>query len=47
MSEDYPPYQPFYSTSSKRCKPGEFGRKGHDDAKDEWVGDLNASLCMI
>ena len=47
MNEDYPPYQPFYWTSSKRCKPGECGRLGHGDAKDKWVGNLNASLYDI
>ena len=47
MNEDYPPYQPFYSTSTKRCKPGECGRGGHGNNNNKWVGDLNASLYDI
>ena len=47
MNEDYPPYKSFYSTSSKRCKPGECGRWSDGDSINAWVGNLNSSLYDI
>ena len=48
MNEDYPPYKPFYFTSSNRCKPGECGRWGKGNSvNNAWVGNLNSSLYDI
>lgn len=52
MNEDFPPYTPFYTTSNKRCIPGECGRAAeHEgDSVDAWSsgdGGLNDILSIL